>query len=48
MYVPIADAHGLVEEEILELVYPFFNIFMIHAFVGPKHDAELIKQITKI
>jgi hypothetical protein len=37
MYVPVADAHGLVDEEILELVYPLFNIFMIHAFSGPDH-----------
>jgi hypothetical protein len=34
MFVPVADAHGLVEEDILERVYPLFNIFLIHAFAG--------------
>ncbi len=31
MYVPVADAHGLVENDILDLVYPLFNIFVIHS-----------------
>lgn len=34
MHVPVADAHGLVDEKILELVYPLFNIFIIHVFSG--------------
>jgi hypothetical protein len=37
MHVPVADAHGLVDEEILELVYPLFNIFIIHAFSGSEN-----------
>ena len=37
MFVPVADAHGLVEEDILERVYPMFNIFLIHSFVGAEH-----------
>jgi hypothetical protein len=37
MFVPVADAHGLVEDEILERVYPLFNIFMIHSFYGHEH-----------
>ena len=53
MYVPIADAHGLVEEEILRLVYPLFNIFVIHSFTGEndkqilKREVEEIKKIHK-
>jgi hypothetical protein len=39
MFVPVADAHGLVEEEILEQVIPMFNIFLIHSFVGAEHQA---------
>jgi hypothetical protein len=39
MFVPVADAHGLVEEDILERVYPMFNIFLIHSFVGAEHQA---------
>ena len=38
MFVPVADAHGLVEDEILETVYPLFNIFMIHALSGAEHQ----------
>jgi hypothetical protein len=34
MQVPVADGHGLIDEEILELVYPLFNIFIIHSFSG--------------
>jgi hypothetical protein len=37
MNVPVADAHGLVDEEILELVYPLFKIFIIHAFSGSEN-----------
>jgi hypothetical protein len=37
MHIPVADAHGLVDEDILERVYPIFNIFMIHALAGPDH-----------
>ena len=37
IFVPVADAHGLVEEDILERVYPMFNIFLIHSFFGPEH-----------
>ena len=39
MFVPVADAHGLVEEDILEQVIPMFNIFLIHSFVGAEHQA---------
>ena len=48
MFVPVADAHGLVEEEILEQVYPMFNIFMIHSFIGVEHQDVVNRQITKI
>jgi hypothetical protein len=48
LFVPVADAHGLVEEEILEKVYPMFNIFMIHSFKGADHQAIVNRQITKI
>jgi hypothetical protein len=41
MHVPVADAHGLVDEEILELVYPLFNIFLIHAFCGSE-DLKIV------
>ena len=37
MHIPVADAHGIVEEGILERVYPMFNIFIIHALAGPEH-----------
>ncbi len=36
MYVPVADAHGLVDHDILDLVYPLFNIFVIHSFTSEK------------
>jgi hypothetical protein len=45
MFVPVADAHGLVEEDILERVYPLFNIFMIHSFEGAEHAKVLKKHI---
>jgi hypothetical protein len=38
MFVPVADAHGLVEDNILERVYPLFNIFMIHFLFGHEHQ----------
>ena len=38
MLVPVADAHGLVEDGILERVYPLFDIFMIHSFSGNEHQ----------
>jgi hypothetical protein len=38
MFVPVADAHGLVDDEILERVYPLFNIFMIHTLPGLEHQ----------
>jgi hypothetical protein len=53
MYIPVADAHGLVENEILHLMYPLFNIFCIHAFTGTKdiqvlnYELEKIKQVHK-
>jgi hypothetical protein len=48
MFVPVADAHGLVDEDILEHVYPMFNIFLIHSFVGEEHQAVVKLQILKI
>ena len=36
-FVSVADAHGCVEDDILERVYPLFNIFMIHSFSGLDH-----------
>jgi hypothetical protein len=41
MYIPVADAHGLVDDEILSLVYPLFNIFVIHSYIGEK-DKKLL------
>jgi hypothetical protein len=38
----------LVEEDILEKVYPMFNIFLIHSFVGAEHQAIVKQQIIKI
>ena len=46
--MPVADAHGLVEDEILERVYPLFNIFMIHSFDGNMHQEVAKNHITKI
>lgn len=48
MFVPVADAHGLVEEDILEQVYQMFNIFLIHSFIGEEHEAVVMTQINKI
>ena len=48
IFVPVADAHGLVEDEILERVYPLFNIFMIHSYGGNEHQEVAKKHITKI
>ena len=48
MFVPVADAHGLVDEDILERVYPMFNIFLIHSFAGAEHQAKVKQQIIKI
>jgi hypothetical protein len=38
MFVPVADGHGLVEDDILERVYPLFNIFIVHSFSGFEHQ----------
>ena len=38
IFVPVADAHGLVDDDILERVYPLFNIFMIHTLPGLEHQ----------
>ena len=48
MFVPVADAHGLVEEDILERVYPMFEIFLIHSFAGKEHEDVVKKHVTKI
>ena len=48
MFVPVADAHGLVEEGILERVYSMFNIFLIHSFVGAEHQEVVKNQLFKI
>jgi hypothetical protein len=48
MFVPVADAHGLVEEYILEQVYPMFDIFLIHSFVGAEHEAVVKKHVSLI
>jgi hypothetical protein len=48
MFVPVADAHGLVDDEILERVYPLFNIFIIHTLSGLEHQKFANKQIIKI
>jgi hypothetical protein len=48
MFVPVADARGLVEHNILEKVYPLFNIFLIHSFDGKEHQAVANEQIAKI
>lgn len=41
MYIPVADAHGLVDNKILEMVYNIFNVFVIHTFVGEENQNEL-------
>ncbi len=48
MYVPVADAHGLVDEEILQLVYPLFDIFIIHSFTGDENKIALEREVNKI
>jgi hypothetical protein len=48
MYIPVADAHGLVDDEILSLVYPLFNIFVIHSFTGENDKLVLKKEVKKI
>ena len=48
MYIPVADAHGLVENEILSLIYPLFNIFCIHLFTGDKDKQVLNNELEKI
>ena len=48
MFVPVADAHGLVEENILEKVFPMFNVFLIHSLIGEDHEAIFKRQIDKI
>ena len=48
MFVPVADAHGLVEENILERVYPMFDIFLIHSFSGKEHEDLVKKHVAKI
>ena len=37
MFIPVADAHGLVCNDILKSVYSLFDIFMIHIFRGKSH-----------
>ncbi len=41
MNVPVADAHGLVDKQILEMTFSLFNIFLIHTFVGQEHQRDL-------
>jgi hypothetical protein len=48
MYIPVADAHGLVDSEILSLVYPLFNIYCIHLFVGENDKKILSSELEKI
>ena len=48
MFVPVADAHGLVEDNILEKVFPMFNVFLIHSLIGEDHEAIVKRQIDKI
>ncbi len=48
MYVPVADAHGLVDNDILNLVYPLFNIFVIHSFIVEKDEQILKIELEKI
>jgi len=53
MYIPVADAHGLVENEILHLMYPLFNIYCIHVFTADNdrlvlnNELEEIKRVQK-
>ncbi len=48
MYIPVADAQGLVDNEILSLMYPLFNVFCIHLFVGEKDQSALNSELEKI
>jgi hypothetical protein len=48
MYVPVADGHGLVDNDILNLVYPLFNIFVIHSFIDEKEERILQIELEKI
>ena len=48
MYVPVADAHGLVDDDMLSLVYPLFNIFVIHSFTGENDNLVLRREVEKI
>ena len=48
MYVPVADAHGLIEKEILQMIYPLFNIFCIHLFTGEKEKLVLNSELENI
>jgi hypothetical protein len=48
MYIPVADAHGVVDNDILSLVYPLFNIFVIHSFTGEKDMLTLRNELEKI
>ena len=48
MYVPVADAHGLVDKDLLNLVYPLFNIFVIHSFTSENDQMVLKTEIEKI
>jgi len=48
MYLPVADAHGLVDHEILNVVYPLFNIFLIHTYNGEENLKILNKEIETI
>jgi hypothetical protein len=51
MYIPVADAHGIVEDKILSVIYPLFDIFVIHSYIGEKGmvdiEVEKIKNILK-
>jgi hypothetical protein len=48
MYVPVADAHGLVDEDILRLVYPLFDIYIIHSFTGDENKIALKREVDEI
>lgn len=48
MYVPVADAHGLVDQDLLNLVYSLFNIFVIHSFTSENDLKVLKREIEKI
>ena len=48
IFVPVADAHGLVDDDILERVYPMFDIFLIYSFSGKEHEDLVKKHVAKI